>query len=90
MSDTDTLEHVDQDLFVMFEENFNEDMKCNLNHELIGAECSITVVAIGTSCQVQVRLCAVATNFIRLWLLVNGACPWCKRLARECWTIVPA
>jgi hypothetical protein len=79
------------DLFVDLEEQFSHDAKCNLNHELIGVPCTIEVVAVGSCCAVQARLCASAVWIIRLLIEVDVICPWCNKPASQCpWRVVAA
>lgn len=81
----DTIERTDEKLF--FESIFEEQEKCQLNHDLIGLPCSILVVAVGKSCAIEVKLCEVARLFCLAYMDAGLPCVLgCGRPARDCWS----
>jgi hypothetical protein len=68
-------------------EMFDDELRCQVPHELVGLPCSIEVIAHGKSCRLEAHMCGVAVMVARAYMDSGGACFWCRRPAVDCWQI---
>ncbi len=80
---TGTSLDVDLDVLV-----YGEDMHCQSPHEF--SECTVTVVAVMTTCIQQILVCQGAADYIQDYIdkwAYHSICRDCTRLAETCWRL---